>query len=106
LNASVWGPKASALAVAHRLNSGSVGIRSSLQIYGSFDTPMGGFKSSGLGHRHGAPGIQRFSQSQSIVTGPSAMGGYDALLGNLQTPWAASLVRRSLQLWRHIPWIR
>ncbi len=61
LNASVWGPKAQALKVARRLDSGSVGIRSTLQIYGSFDAPMGGTKSSGLGRRHGAPGIQRFA---------------------------------------------
>lgn len=106
LHASVWGPKAQALRVARRLESGSVGIHSTLQIYGSFDTPMGGIKLSGLGRRHGAFGIQRFAQPQSIVSGPSILGGYDSLLGDIRTQWAANRIRKILQAWRHIPRIR
>ncbi len=106
LNASVWGPKARALEVARRLETGSVGIHSTLQIYGSFDAPMGGTKLSGFGRRHGREGIQRFAQPQSIVTGPSFLGGYDSLVGNLQTPMAFNLVRRSLRLWRRLPFFR
>jgi len=36
--------------------------------WASHDAPMGGMKTSGLGRRHGAEGIQRFTQPQNVAT--------------------------------------
>ena len=107
LNATVWGEKGGrSVDLSRRLDAGSVGINSTLQIYSSFDVPMGGTKSSGIGRRHGAEGIRRFSQLQSIVTGPSRWGGYDSILTRLRSDQAASLLRLVLKIWRRLPGIR
>ncbi len=67
---------------------------------------MGGTKLSGVGRRHGREDIRRFAQPQTIITGPSFLGGYDSLVGNLQTPRAVNLIRKSLRLWRRLPFFR
>jgi succinate-semialdehyde dehydrogenase/glutarate-semialdehyde dehydrogenase len=36
--------------------------------FGSIDSPMGGMRSSGLGRRQGAEGIQRFTDAQTVAT--------------------------------------
>jgi succinate-semialdehyde dehydrogenase/glutarate-semialdehyde dehydrogenase len=35
--------------------------------WGSTDAPMGGFKESGLGRRHGAEGILKFTEAQTVA---------------------------------------
>ena len=35
--------------------------------WASVDSPMGGFKESGLGRRHGAEGILRYTEAQTIA---------------------------------------
>ena len=36
--------------------------------WSAIDSPLGGYKASGLGRRHGREGIFRFTQSQTIAT--------------------------------------
>lgn len=104
LNASVWtGDGKRAGEIARRLETGSTAINSALLIYHSFDVPMGGVKQSGIGRRHGAPGILRFTQAQSIVSSIAAGGGYDALASKVRSEKVARAVIKVLKVLRRIP---
>ncbi len=107
LNATVWGASgATSLGLARKLDTGTAGVNSTVQIFNSFDVPMGGTKTSGLGRRHGEEGIRRFTELQSIVTGPARWGGYDSILTRLRTGQRASLLRWVLRIWRRLPGLR
>ena len=69
LNASVWASSARAgRAVAARLQAGTVNVNEAYAAaWGSADAPMGGFKESGMGRRHGAQGILKYTESQTIA---------------------------------------
>jgi succinate-semialdehyde dehydrogenase / glutarate-semialdehyde dehydrogenase len=75
LNASVWTRNLQrGREIAARLQAGSVNINDAYATaWGAIDAPMGGFKASGLGRRHGAEGILRFTETQTIAIhrGPS-----------------------------------
>ncbi|MEU5973518.1 succinic semialdehyde dehydrogenase [Streptomyces sp. NPDC047315] len=68
LNASVWtrdGKRGHAIAA--RLRTGTVNINEGYApAYGSVQSPMGGMKDSGLGRRHGAEGILKFTEAQTV----------------------------------------
>jgi succinate-semialdehyde dehydrogenase/glutarate-semialdehyde dehydrogenase len=69
LNASVWTRDTKrGYGVANRIQAGTVNVN---EAYGaawlSTDAPMGGMKDSGLGRRHGAEGIQKYTESQTIA---------------------------------------
>ena len=107
LNASIWGPDgATALQIARRLETGSTTINAALMIYHCFGVPMGGVKQSGIGRRHGRIGIQRFTQSQSIVGSLSTAGGYDTILNRVRSPTAARWLSRLFHLRSKIPGLR
>jgi acyl-CoA reductase-like NAD-dependent aldehyde dehydrogenase len=68
LGASVFGKDtARAEAVARRVESGAVCVNDALINYAALELPMGGWKASGLGTRHGAGGIRKYTRQQSIV---------------------------------------
>jgi acyl-CoA reductase-like NAD-dependent aldehyde dehydrogenase len=69
LNASVLGRNASrAGAVAARVRAGTVNVNDGVvSAYGSTDAPMGGMGASGLGRRHGAEGILKYTEAQTIA---------------------------------------
>ncbi|AZA12448.1 Putative succinate-semialdehyde dehydrogenase [NADP(+)] 2 [Corynebacterium choanae] len=68
LNASVFGSRKQALAVAQRLNSGSVCINDGyVSAWASADAPMGGWKQSGVGRRHGDQGLLSFTEARTIA---------------------------------------
>ena len=67
---------------------------------------MGGVKESGLGRRHGAEGIRRYTAQRSIVSGPGIRGGYDNLGTVAATPRRARLLMSAIRLMRHIPGMR
>jgi succinate-semialdehyde dehydrogenase / glutarate-semialdehyde dehydrogenase len=69
LNASVWTRDTMrGYEVASRIRAGTVNVN---EAYGatwlSTDAPMGGMKDSGLGRRHGAEGIQKYTESQTVA---------------------------------------
>jgi len=45
---------------------GAVCVNDALLNYVAVELPMGGWKASGLGTRHGAAGIRKFTKQQSI----------------------------------------
>ncbi|HEY7592842.1 MAG TPA: succinic semialdehyde dehydrogenase [Actinophytocola sp.] len=75
LNASVFGrDRARATKVAARLRAGTVNVNDGYaSAYGSIDAPMGGMGVSGLGRRHGAEGLLKYTEAQTIGTQRIAM---------------------------------
>jgi acyl-CoA reductase-like NAD-dependent aldehyde dehydrogenase len=53
--------------IARRIQAGSVHVNDALIGYTALEAPMGGWKDSGLGARHGAPGIRKYTNSQTII---------------------------------------
>jgi succinate-semialdehyde dehydrogenase/glutarate-semialdehyde dehydrogenase len=103
LNASVWAAGGvQAKEVARRLETGSTAINSTLLIYSTFDVPMGGVKLSGIGRRHGAHGILRYTQVQSIVSSMAAGGGYDAIMLRVKNERIANWIVKVLRWSRRI----
>ena len=69
LNASVWtGNRAHGEKLAARVEAGMTCVNDVIAGFGITDAPSGGLKQSGIGKRHGAEGIRRFSNQQVIVT--------------------------------------
>ncbi|MEW1909608.1 succinic semialdehyde dehydrogenase [Kitasatospora sp. NPDC085895] len=70
LNSSVWTKDSRrGRAVAARLHTGTVNVNEAYAAaYGSVASPMGGMGDSGLGRRHGAEGILRFTEAQTVAT--------------------------------------
>ena len=69
LNFSVWTRDvARGRALAARLEAGTVNINEGyIAAWGSVDAPMGGMKDSGVGRRHGAEGIRKYSEPQTVA---------------------------------------
>jgi acyl-CoA reductase-like NAD-dependent aldehyde dehydrogenase len=53
--------------VARRLEAGAVCVNDAVINYSALELPMGGAKASGLGSRHGAGGIRKYCQVQSLL---------------------------------------
>ena len=70
LNASIWSRNTGkAMRLARRIRAGSVNINEAYAAaWGSVDSPIGGMKESGLRPRHGAEGILKFTESQTVAT--------------------------------------
>lgn len=69
LNASVWGATKRAERVARRIEAGSVNVNEGFTAsWVSTDAPMGGFKESGVGRRHGREGIVKYTNVQTVAT--------------------------------------
>jgi len=54
-------------AVARRLEVGTVTVNDSVANYSALEVPMGGWKTSGVGVRHGAEGIRKYTKRQTIL---------------------------------------
>ena len=69
LNASIWTRDlARGRALAARLQAGTVNVNEGYgAAYASTAAPMGGFKDSGLGRRHGAEGILKYTENQTVA---------------------------------------
>jgi len=67
LSGSVFGEKERAERVARRVECGAVNVNDVLVNYLATDVPMGGWKQSGIGYRHGEPGIKKYCRTESVV---------------------------------------
>jgi acyl-CoA reductase-like NAD-dependent aldehyde dehydrogenase len=56
--------------IARRLETGAANVNDAMINYTVLELPMGGAKASGLGSRHGAGGIRKYSSQQAIVVTP------------------------------------
>ncbi len=104
--AVMGGDRRRAEQVAHKLEAGSVCVNDSYMIWAAMDGPMGGFKDSGMGRRHGPDGIRRFTEPQTITTNRTRIqiSSYETALAINKR--LADLLSFALKLWRHIPFIR
>ncbi|MGB5159546.1 MAG: succinic semialdehyde dehydrogenase [Thermoanaerobaculia bacterium] len=105
LNAAVWTSDAEVgRELAARIEAGTVNVNEAYAAtWGSIDAPMGGFKESGLGRRHGAEGILKYTEAQTIsvqrgmpIASPAGVGEKDF----------SELMTGALRLLRWIPGLR
>ncbi|MFJ4471655.1 succinic semialdehyde dehydrogenase [Streptomyces sp. NPDC089424] len=91
LNASVWsGNGARGRAVAARVHAGTVNVNEAFAAaWGSIDAPMGGMGDSGLGRRHGAEGILKYTEPQTVAH--QRVQGFSPPAGIAPETWAALL---------------
>jgi acyl-CoA reductase-like NAD-dependent aldehyde dehydrogenase len=67
LAGSVFGERERAERVARRIEAGAVNVNDVIVNYAAMDVPMGGWKESGIGFRHGEYGIKKYCRPESIV---------------------------------------
>jgi acyl-CoA reductase-like NAD-dependent aldehyde dehydrogenase len=68
LQASVWTKDLErGEQLARRLQAGTVSVNDVQSNYLALNLPMGGWKTSGMGTRHGAGGIRKYCRSQSLL---------------------------------------
>ena len=68
LQASVWTKDTErGEALARRVESGVVCVNDAQVNYTALNLPMGGWKTSGVGSRHGASGIRKYTKVQSLL---------------------------------------
>jgi betaine-aldehyde dehydrogenase len=67
LSGSVFGERERAEQVARRVECGAINVNDVLVNYFATDVPMGGWKQSGIGTRHGEGGIKKYCRSESLV---------------------------------------
>lgn len=77
LNASVWTRDATrGRRIAAQVEAGTVNVNDGYSAaWGSVGAPMGGFKSSGLGRRHGREGIEALTEAQTVAVQRGANQG-------------------------------
>ncbi|MET0836503.1 MAG: succinic semialdehyde dehydrogenase, partial [Thermoleophilaceae bacterium] len=68
LQASVWTKDAAkGERLARRVEAGAVTVNDAQVNYMALELPMGGWKESGLGTRHGADGIRKYTKRQTLL---------------------------------------
>ncbi|WP_260152665.1 succinic semialdehyde dehydrogenase [Hoyosella altamirensis] len=99
LNASVWAAnEADGEAIAERINSGTANVNEGYgPAWASYGAPMGGMGASGMGRRHGAEGLTKFTEVQTVATqrlldlgGPSWL---DQKYFSAALPWAVRAMK-------------
>ena len=105
LNFSVWtSDTGRGQRVAARLQAGTVNVNEGYAAaWASMDAPMGGFKESGVGRRHGEHGILKYTEPQTISVQrgmPIAPPPY------LSAARYAQMMNRALRLLRRVPGIK
>ncbi|MFC5370722.1 succinic semialdehyde dehydrogenase [Arcanobacterium bovis] len=88
LNSAIWsGDVKIAQSMALRVEAGTVNINDGYAAaWGSIHAPSGGFKDSGLSHRHGEEGIVKYTDVQTVATQRLMPIGAPKLLG--EKVWA------------------
>jgi acyl-CoA reductase-like NAD-dependent aldehyde dehydrogenase len=67
LSGSVFGERERAERIARRVECGAINVNDVLVNYFATEVPMGGWKQSGIGTRHGEGGIKKYCRSESVV---------------------------------------
>jgi succinate-semialdehyde dehydrogenase / glutarate-semialdehyde dehydrogenase len=106
LSFSVWSRDTRrAESIAVRLQAGSVAVNDGyVATWGSHDAPMGGYKKSGLGRRHGEEGLLKFTEPQTVAV-QRLIPAYGPALG-LSYETYRKLVQRLVAVFRHLPFYK
>jgi succinate-semialdehyde dehydrogenase/glutarate-semialdehyde dehydrogenase len=105
LNFSLWTRDTRrGLEIGSRLQAGTVNVNEGyISGWASVDAPMGGMKASGLGRRHGADGITKYTESQTVAIQKLAP---IAPPPGVPYPLWTRLMTLSLRLLRRVPGMR
>jgi succinate-semialdehyde dehydrogenase / glutarate-semialdehyde dehydrogenase len=106
LHATVWTRDlAAGRDVAHQIQCGTVAINDAyVATWGSMAAPMGGFKASGQGRRHGPEGLLKYTEPQTVTN--QLLGPLASQTFGLDDFSFAGVTRTALRLIRHIPGLR
>ena len=105
LNASVYtSDTRRGVELAQRIQTGTVNVNEAYAAtWASLDAPMGGFKDSGLGRRHGREGILKYTESQNVsvqrvmAIAPPKGVSYKQF---------ARAMTATLRVWKCVPFVR
>jgi acyl-CoA reductase-like NAD-dependent aldehyde dehydrogenase/choline dehydrogenase-like flavoprotein len=64
--------------IARRIEAGTAMVNDAQLNYAALELPMGGWKASGLGSRHGPDGIRKYTKRQSLMITPGYAPSRDA----------------------------
>jgi acyl-CoA reductase-like NAD-dependent aldehyde dehydrogenase len=99
LAASVWTKDvARGEEIARQIEAGAVCVNDAQINYVALELPMGGWKASGLGSRHGAGGIRKYARQQAILVTRFAPMKKDLHMLPYSKPGPAKLVQKALKL--------
>lgn len=106
LNFSVWTRDTDrGVDIASRLEAGTVGVNDGYAAtWSSYDAPMGGMKLSGTGRRHGADGLLKYTESQTIAV--QKIGPAFAPLPGLDYPTYQAILGPLLKLLKRLPFYK
>lgn len=104
LSASIWtGNARKGARLARAVRAGSVNVNDGYSAaWGSVDSPIGGMKQSGLHPRHGAEGILKYTESQTIAV-QRVMPIAPAF--GMSQEFFARWMTRLLRLLKRMPWL-
>lgn len=105
LNASVWSrDRRAALAVARQIRAGAVNVNEGFApTWAATAAPVGGMKQSGFGRRHGAEGILKYTEAQTVAAQRWLPFGAPSFMS--QETYARWIVRM-MRLMRRTPGVR
>jgi len=110
LNATVFGEQHQAEAVARRIQSGLAIVNDVLVHYLVVEAPLGGWKASGLGVRHGVEGIRQWTRTEAITVRRPLLAPLERFIARkLAFPYDArvrSLMARAMRLLYRRGWAR
>jgi acyl-CoA reductase-like NAD-dependent aldehyde dehydrogenase len=102
INATVFGPHAEALAFARRIQSGQAIVNDVLVNYFVVESPLGGWKESGLGARHGVEGLRQWTRVEAITLRRPLLAPVDRFLARqLAFPYdlrVLAVLRRAMRV--------
>jgi acyl-CoA reductase-like NAD-dependent aldehyde dehydrogenase len=102
LNATVFGDRRQAEGVAQRIQSGLVIVNDVLVNYFVVEAPLGGWKASGLGVRHGVEGIRQWTRTEAVTVRRPLLAPLERLIARKLAfpydPRVLSLMTRGMRL--------
>lgn len=106
LNFSVWTRDADrGVDIAARLEAGTVGVNDGYAAtWSSYDAPMGGMKLSGMGRRHGAEGLLKYTESQTVAV--QKVGHAFAPMAGMDYPLYQTVLGPLLKLMKRLPFYK
>ncbi len=104
LNASIWTRDVRAGGrIAARIHAGTVNVNDAYAASWASAAPMGGWKESGIGRRHGQEGLLKYTSAQTVATQHLFNIGTPPFLSH--TRYAALMIR-AMRLLKHTPGIK
>lgn len=99
LQASVWTKDVErGEQIARRIESGVVCVNDAQLNYVALELPMGGWKASGIGSRHGAGGIRKYTKQQTLLVTRFAPTDKDVHMLPYDSPRKTKLLGRGFKL--------